>query len=60
MMGLREEKKTKKRIEQKKPPFGYLPISQSIIWRLTVFRSPKGPKTRRTFPSGREGNKLMG
>ena len=42
VMGMREK-------PQKKSPFGCPPIPTSTIWRPTVFRYPRTPKTSRTY-----------
>ena len=48
----RKTPKERVKIEQNEHPFGYPPTSQSIKRRPTVFRSPRGTKTNRAFPSG--------
>ena len=50
----RKTPKEKVKIEQNKYPFGFLPIPYLWNLRLSVFLSPRGPKTSQPFPSRKE------
>ena len=57
-MGGKSRKRNGRKL-RKNPPFIYPRIPLSIIWRPTVFRSPRGPEKAGSSLM-REGTKLMG